>query len=169
MNRRMLLAAAAGGFGVLACVAEPAKPLNPAMRNDLYHAYWLALKGDKTEYQRLLVTRWPIGYLTDYKSLSVLPFDNVAMTFQTINQDSLWGEPFRCVKKFGMVDTTSKTVIVDETTYLYEACPLKDLINLFENPLGTLRVHRKEHPLAGAEQTARAFLVLLREQQKAEK
>jgi hypothetical protein len=30
-------------------------------------------------------------------------------------------------------------------------------------------VHRREHPLAGAEQTAKAFLALLKEQQKAEK
>ena len=36
-------------------------------------------------------------------------------------------------------------------------------------PLGTLPVQRKEHPLAGTEQTAKAFLFLLKEQMKVEK
>jgi hypothetical protein len=167
MNRRTMLAVAAGGFGTLAFGGDD-KPLTLAMRNDLYHGYWLAPKDEKTEYLRLLVTRWPIENLAGYKAVSTLPFDNVAMTFKTYKRDSLWGEPFRCVKQFGEVDKDAKTVVVDGT-YHYEACPLKDLINLFEKPEGTLKIHRREHPLAGAEQTAKAFLVLLREQLKTEK
>lgn len=149
-------------------LGEGQVPLTLAMRNDLYHAYWLTTKGEG-EYLKLLVTRWPIENLHGYKALSVLPFDNVAMTFQTYKRDSLWGNPFVCVKRFGTVDTTAKSVVVDGTTYTYDLCPVKDVINLFEKPEGTLKIHRREHPLAGAEQTAKAFLALLKEQQKAEK
>jgi hypothetical protein len=88
----------------------------------------------------------------------------MAMTFRTYQRDSLYGDPFRCVREFGAVDAAAKTAVVDGTTYQYEPSPLGDVVRLLERPLGTIPIHRREDPLAGAAQTAKAFRLLLREQ-----
>ena len=67
------------------------------------------------------------------------------------------------------MDAASKTAVVDGVTYRYDPCPLGDVARLLENPLGTIPIRRREHPLYGAEHTAKAFRVLLREQMKAGK
>lgn len=150
---------------------EPAKPIKPIPRDDRYQAYWLVAPatGDRTEYQRLLVTRGPIEQLAGVKSGSKLLFDNAAMTFQTYKRDSLWEDPFRSVQQFGAVDAKAKTAVVDGSTYLYEPCPLEDVVGLLEKPEGTIPIHRRVHPLSGAEQTTKAFRLLLQEQMKAKK
>jgi hypothetical protein len=56
--------------------------------------------------------------------------------------------------------------MIDGISYAYEPCPLTDLLRLLDKPEGTLPIHRREAPLAGAEVTARAFRLLLLEQMK---
>jgi hypothetical protein len=160
--------------GVGATGEEPKRPATPikAVRRDApYQPYWLspAKDGEGAEYQFLLVTHGPVEHLAGQKAWSALPFDNMAMTFQTYKRDSFWDHPFVCVQEFGEVDAKAKTVVVDKVTFSYEACPLRDVVRLLENPTGTIAVHRRVTPLAGAESTAKAFRLLLREQLKAEK
>jgi hypothetical protein len=137
-----------------------------------YRAYWLTrplARGEAQGYRWLLVTRGAIHDLAGQKKWSDLPFDNVAISFRTYEKDSLWSHPFSLVQQFGPVSADEKTGIVDGVTYNYEPCPLKDVVRLLENPLGTIAVHRGPHRLAGVERTARAFRLLLLEQMKNEK
>jgi hypothetical protein len=137
-----------------------------------YRAYWLTgpvVRGESREYLWLLVTRGPIEDLAGAKKRPALLFDDLAFTFRTYQKDSLWSDPFRPVQQFGPVSREANTAVLDGVTYKYESCPLKDVVRLLEKPLGTIPVHRGPHPLAGAEQTAKAFRLLLVEQMKAEK
>jgi len=52
--------------------------------------------------------------------------------------------------------------------YRYEECPVAEVLQLLERPEGTRPIHRLHAPLAGAEQTARALRLLLREQMLAD-
>lgn len=166
----VLLAAAGIGGEQSSGLVTPIE-LTPSV--DRYQAYWLMVpdKGERTQYQRVLVTRRPVEKLAGFNStgFNSLLLDNIAMTFQTYQRDSLWSHPFQCVQQFGAVDATAKTVIVDGTTYLYESCQLEVVVRLLKNPLGTIPLHRQVHPLSGAEQTAKAFRLLLEEQTKVEK
>lgn len=145
-----------------------------------YTAYWLLeLKpGERANYQRLLIVQQPLERLAKLelppRALSAnregfdpLPFDHAAITFETYGKDSLWSDPFACVKKFGEYDQEAKTLVVDGLKSRVEACSLDEVIKLLENPLGKGMVHRRAHPLSGAELTAKAFVMLLKEQMAA--
>jgi hypothetical protein len=149
----------------------PAPAVKPVRCDAPYRAYWLTdpADGPRPEYLRLLVTHGPVEDLAGHAAWSAHPLDNMAMTFRTYRRDSLWGDPFRGVRQVGAVDGTGKTVVIDGTTYRYEPCDLGDVVRLLERPEGELKVARRAPALAGAEQTARAFRLLLREQMKAEK
>lgn len=138
--------------------------LKPVRRDAPFLAYWLMAKeaGNRADYPLLLVTHGPLEDLAGHQAWSHHPFDNMAMTFRSYRRNSLWDAPFLCVKRFGAIDTTSKTAVVDGSTYLYEACPLQDVVKLLEKPLGTLPISRRVDPLEGAEQTAKAFQLLLK-------
>ena len=140
-------------------------------RDAPFRAYWLMAPDDgkRTEHQHLLVTHGVIEDLAEHRAWSTFPFDNMAMTFRTYKRDSLWNEPFFCVKVFGAIDATSKTAVVDGATRQYEPCPLTEVVRLLEKPTGSLSVSRISDPLQGANQTAKAFRLLLEEQLKAEK
>jgi hypothetical protein len=148
--------------------APAARTATPVRRDAPYHAYSLtAAKGESEGgYGRLLVTRGPLESLAGHARWSPLPFDNMAMTFETYGKDSLWDHPFATVKKIGGVDPEAHSVEIDGFLWKYEDWPLKDVIRLFENPLGTKPLHRRVHPLKSAEQTSRAFVLLLQEQLK---
>jgi hypothetical protein len=139
----------------------------PVEQNPLYSAYWLVGPDGRRDYQTLMVTPWPIEKLAGYKKWSDLPFDNMVMTFRTYERDSLWDSPFKPVKQIGAVDSKAKNIVLDGVTYTYEPGDLKDVIRLLEKPLGTIALHRRPHPLHRAENTARAFRLLLLDQMKA--
>jgi hypothetical protein len=142
-----------------------------------YKAYWLLeLKpGERANYQRLLIVSQPLERLATLElpprvhsatreGKTALPFDHWAFTFDTYGKDSLWSDPFSCVKKIGEYDQEAKTLVVDGIKSRVEECPLADVVELLENPLGKQPLHRMHHPLTGAEVTAKAFVMLLKEQ-----
>jgi hypothetical protein len=147
------------------------KPQIKGVRRDApFHAYWAMSKvHEKTKYQVLLVTHGPIEDLAWHTAWSKFPLDNMAVTFQTYGRDSFWSEPFVCVQKFGAVDTTAKSLEMDGVTCVYEECPIERVVAMLDKPEGTLPIHRRENPLQGAENTARAFRLLLLDQLDAHK
>lgn len=143
-----------------------------------YQAHWL-LELDKpadSSYQMLLITRQPLEQLANLKftqrpnstSLEgIIPhaFDQPAFTFRTYGKDSLWSDPFTCVKEFGEFSKQEQTLIVEGLKFKVAPCSLKEVIGLLENPLGVKKgIHRLAHPLQHAELTNRAFILLLKEQ-----
>lgn len=140
-------------------------------RDAPFRAYWLMApdEGKRAEYQHLLVTHGAIEELAGHSTWSPFPLDNMAMTFRTYKRDSLWDKPFLGIKVFGAIDAASKTAVVDGASYLYEPCPLADVVKLLDKPLGSLPISRISDPLQGAEHTAKAFRLLLEEQMKTEK
>lgn len=134
----------------------------------VYHAYWLEGPPPTNEYQLLLVTAGPLATLSERKLPDPkLALDHPAFTFATHQRDSLWADPFRCLPGVGKVG--DKTVALGEKTYTFEEVDVREVVKLLEAPLGTLTVHRRAHPLAGAEQSAKAFAGLLKEQIAAKK
>jgi hypothetical protein len=133
----------------------------------LYRAYWLVGPDKRRDYLTLMVSPWPVEELAGHTRRSQWLFDNTVMTFQTYERDSLWDVPFKPVGQVGAVDPKAKTVVLDGVSYTYEPGELKDVVRLLEKPLGTIPLHRPYHPLRGAEQTARAFRLLLLEQMEA--
>src|SRR5690349_1815820 len=88
-----------------------------------YTAYWLLeiKPGERNNYQRLLIVQQPLerlanldfpprGHSATRESSTALPFDHWAFTFDTYGKDSLWSDPFACVKKFGEYDKDAKTL-----------------------------------------------------------
>jgi hypothetical protein len=160
---------------------EPAKAKGPfAEKPDTaYRAYWLKYQeqGKFPGYGLLLLTRGPIEKLSGFKRQPAvddkgpvghfLIFDEAAFTVMHHGQDSLWSDPFHVIKEFGMVE--AKSVTVDGTAYDFAPCALADVLRLLDKPLGKARLHRLSHPLTGAEQTAKAFRLLLLDQIKNEK
>src|SRR5450432_4787580 len=148
----MLLALSGVVGGANEKVLMAIQPVKPVPQNAPYQAYWLMppRKGKKAEYQTLLIAHGPIEALAGHKTWSNLPFDNMAMTFQTYRRDSFWDEPFHNVQQFGDVDAKATTTVVDGTTFSYEPCPLQDVVKLLEKPLGAIPIHRRVSPLSGA-------------------
>lgn len=173
----LLVLAAPQGIFAQAPAAAPAKKEEEPPPKLRYKAYWLLeLKpGERANYQRLLIVQHPLerlanldfpprGHSATRESSTALPFDHWAITFDTYGKDSLWSDPFACVKKFGEYDQTEKTLVVDGLKSRVEDCSLEEVVRLLENPLGKQMVHRMAHPLSGAERTAKAFVMLLKEQ-----
>lgn len=164
-------------------LAQPETPVAPkkddAVSDKLtYEAHWLLKVDEPTEssYQMLLVTKQPLEQLanldfsqrphsTGFESAAPLPFDHPAFTFRTYGKDSLWSDPYRCVKKLGPYHREEQTLELNGAKFKVAPCSLKELIGILENPLGMKKgVHRLAHPLHQAELTNRAFIMLLKEQ-----
>lgn len=161
----------------LTALAQTKAPEAHSVAKPHYTAYWLLelKKGDAANYQRLLIVQQPLEKLANQKlpprglssrreGSTPLPFDHVAITFATYGKDSLWSDPFACVKEFGEYGQEAQTLVVDGVKSRVETCPLGDVVRLLENPLGKQPIHRMSHPLSGAELTAKAFVMLLKEQ-----
>lgn len=142
------------------------EPIEPVRRDAPFHAYWIAGTSKEREagYERLLITHGPLESLAGHEQWSPFPLDNMAMTFRTYRRDSFWDQPFRIVKKIGVVDRVARTVMIDGEISNYDPCELEDVVGLLERPQGTKPLHRIVAPLQFAEQTARAFRLLLKEQ-----
>ena len=154
-----------------AAIAGEPQPASKASRPLVsYRAYWLSGPQPETQdgYRTLLVTPWPVEMLGGHVRRSKLLFDDTAMTLRTYQRDSLWDNAFKPVQRCTGVDTEAKIIILDDVSFNYEAGDLSDVVRLLKHPLGTIPVHRKARPLAGAEQTARAFRLLLEDQIAAE-
>ncbi len=97
--------------------------------------------------------------------------DGFALTVQTYKRDSVWNtdaRPFKPVRTLGHFRPKEKEITVNGTAYRYEEGRVADVVRLLERPRGTEDIHRIYPPLAGAEQTARALILLLREQERAD-
>lgn len=152
-----------------------------------YVAYWLTRHppdATSTEYGPvLLLARLPIEQLEPYSDLMQLAaykrlaeqpplLEALALTVETYKKDSIWnpdGRPLKQVQSIGKVRAKAREVIVNGNPYRYEECPVKDVVRLLEHPEGKHTLHRLYAPLLGAEQTARALRLLLKEQLAAEK
>jgi hypothetical protein len=163
-------------FAVLAVLSsafagEPQPAPKPVEQTSAYRAYWLSGPEPETRsgYRTLLVTPIPIEKLSGHTRRSEFLFDNTALTFRTYQHDSLWDTPFRPVQHCSAVNPDTKTVVLDGITFSYEPGDLKDVVRLLENPLGTILLNRRQPPLLGAKQTAKAFRLLLQDQIRNEK
>ncbi|VTR97279.1 unnamed protein product [Gemmata massiliana] len=156
-------------LAVMLAAPVPEKPNGGVV----YHAYWLdeVTKEQTNGYQKLLVTTGPLVGLSERKlPPAKLALDHPALLFSTYGRDSLWADPFQCVSAVGKVDANGKTVVIGDKTYTFEEINISEVVRLLENPLGTKRgIHRRAHPLTGAEQTAKAFTRILKDQIEAKK
>ena len=138
-----------------------------------YHAYWLVdPKTKSTGYRKLLIT---LGPLERYLQLSLQPtsfpgyngsarssiLDQSAFTFDTYQDDSLWDHPFEAVESFGHLNVSSQEIVMNGNIYGITDCPMNVVRRLLAKPMGTLPLHRRNHPLQGAQMTAQAFAKLL--------
>ncbi len=155
---------------------------------EAYLAYWLTSDPpakDPTQYEPvLLVTRLPLEKLQPHFDLQRLrdhllkPDDDqplleaLALTIETYRKDSIWNvdrRPLKSVRGIANVNAEKRRVEVNGKTYRYEDCPLANVVRLIERPEGKVPLHRREAPLAGAKQTARALRLLIKEQLASEK
>lgn len=144
--------------------------IKPVRRDAPFHAYWATAKDqEKSQYQFLLITHGPLEDLAGHTAWSKHPLDNMAFTFKTYGRDSFWSAPFTCVQEFGAIDAKAKSAEIDGATYAFEECPLEKVTAMLNNPDGTKPIARIENQLHGAEQTAKAFRLLLMEQLASEK
>ncbi len=143
--------------------------------DELYHAYWLINPEAKsTRYRKLLITRGPVERLLQVRLRAPMPdvispstrspLDEQAFTIDTYQDDSIWGELFHRVDSIGTLNVERSQLVLNEQTYEIQPCPIDVVCRLLENPLGTLPLHRRSHPLHGVERTAQALALLLREQ-----
>jgi hypothetical protein len=148
--------------------AKSDRAVKPVPLDAPFQAYWISGTKDLSDvgYERLLVTHGPLESLSGHTRWSTLPFDNMAMTFETYQRDSLWDKPFTVVSKIGVVDAAAKTAEIEDQSVRYEPCTLDEVVRLLEKPLGTKPIHRRVNPLQSAGQTARAFRLLLLDQMK---
>lgn len=155
-------------------------PRRPAPAEGKYVAYWLAphpAGANEAEYPVLLLARLPMDELAEHVTLLGLLkkkseqqpplLEAPALAVVTYKKDSIWnadGVPFKPVRSVADLRPDVRKVTVNGTAYRYEACPVKEVVRLLERPEGTVHIHRIHSPLAGARQTARALLLLLKEQ-----
>ena len=142
-----------------------------------FHAYWMVRPDQEggTGYRKLLITRGPVAQMAqrtlnwprptpaDHEPAPVL--DREAFTFDTYGDDCLWGRAFGTVDSFGTFNVARRQLTMNEKAYDISDCPIDVVLRLLANPLGTAHLHRPNHPLSGAKETARAFEWLLKEQQ----
>lgn len=159
----------------IVCMTLLAVSAGPEPARPDYRAFLLTAPADTPEakhgYRRLLITRMDIVSIAERKladptpgtRLPVAVLDAGAFTFQTYMTEALWDEPFHVVT-FDAADAGKKTLTIEKVTYTYEPLPIQDVIRLMEDPYGKAFLHRHRHPLEGADLTARAFALLLREQ-----
>jgi hypothetical protein len=151
-----------------------------------YVAYWLTRDPpdpDGAEYgPAVLLTRVPLPELADYDPLFRAAakrqgedrpplLDGIALTFETYQKDSVWnpdGRPLKLPRSVGPVRAAAREVTVNGTKYRYDDCPIPDVVRLLERPEGKKPLNRIHGPLTGAENTARALMLLLKEQLAAE-
>jgi hypothetical protein len=93
--------------------------------------------------------------------------DEPAFFLETHKRDSVWNNDRRPIKPFlGAIRDGKKpdTMMAFGRHYRIEPAETADVIRLLKNPKGTKPLHRRHAPLAGAEQTAKAIVLLLKEQ-----
>jgi hypothetical protein len=151
----------------------------PAPAGEKYAAYWLTTSPvkDRGEYPVLLLARLPIEELAAHaaglnhlygKKPEEQPplLDAPALTITTYRKDSIWNAdraPLKAVRSVENFRPKSREVTVNGVAYTYEDCPLTDVVRLLERPEGTKSLHRLHAPLSGAKQTARALLLVLKD------
>jgi hypothetical protein len=160
-----------------------------------YTAYWLTRDPPdpkSNEYEPvLLLARYPLEAIAAAPKLSgaeapegprdkkappeptpVEAIDAPAITVETYQKDSIWApnmHPFNPVRSVRDFRPEARRITVNGNRYRYEDCPIRDVVHLLEHPEGTLPVHRVvEFPLRPQPQTARALILLLKEQLAAE-
>ena len=144
-------------------------------------AYWLSDMDPATVvlYDPLLVVinkSWEeIGFEADLqrdsatKSSASHILDQPAIFLETHERDSIWNSDGNPIKPFVGKLAMDKTgeIIADGRRYSVTNAETIDVIKLLENPEGNKRLHqlhRLHGPIAGAEQTAKAIILLLRDQ-----
>ena len=149
-----------------------------------YTAYWLvSSKSDSDEYYEplLVLTRVTFDKLQAQSELTAQltpklnPGENLplmeasALCIETYHKDSIWNFDRRPIKAIGVVtdiDDQTNSITIDGHQFRAKQASVLEVISLLENPRGTKPLHRLHAPLAGAEQTTRALILLLKNQLK---
>jgi hypothetical protein len=133
---------------------------------------------DGSDYTQLLVARWSVEQIGTNGDLISDAYkrppgrrppllDGAGILITTAGKDSIWNEdliPLKPVWSAGGFRGKERAVTINGTAYRFEEARIEDVIRLLEHPTGKEPLHRIYPPLAGAEQTARALRLLLREQ-----
>lgn len=145
-------------------------------QDSIYHAYWLVAAETKSNgYRKLLITFGPLERYLQMQLRQIsfsklngpagnLILDRPAFTFDTYQDDSLWDHPFENVDSFGHLNVSNNQIVMNGNTYTISDCPMNVVRKLLANPMGTSPLHRRNHPLQGAQMTAQAFARLLEDQ-----
>ena len=153
-----------------------------ALMGNVYTAFWLFSDSDEHYEPLLLLTRVPFKkLLAESKLKSELGhapendadrpplLESSALCLNTYLKDSIWNNDRRPIKAIGVVtgvDNQKNSITIDGLQYRAEEASVSEVINLLEAPEGNELLHRRHAPLAGAEQTARALILLLKNQLK---
>jgi hypothetical protein len=145
-------------------------------------AYWLSDTKPETadSYNPLLLlTRLPLDRLVqsdaDSRVAQLAKFDvklsyildRPAIFLETYERDSIWNAdrmPIKAFKNVTTYDSESQTIVASGRRYECESAKISNVIHLLQNPEGTEPLHRLHSPFRGAQHTALALTLLLKNQ-----
>lgn len=131
-----------------------------------YFTYWLT-RFDSNEYVDLLIAKQPVESFSRFKfDTQESLFDAEAIIVTTYAKDSIWNtdfKPFKQVVSIKKVDASKQLVVLNQKKYQYSIASLREVINLLENPEGTIAIHRILSPTAGAEDFIPQLLLKLKQ------
>jgi hypothetical protein len=130
-----------------------------------YQAFWL--KDERqSEYVVLVLSRVPLHRLVgavEGPHATVLNYDAVKLT--TYAKDSIWNIDMRPIKILALIKKVEKEKIqIAGEVYSHVQADLKEVLRIFENPEGKIRISRFYRPSEGQEAEIKEMALRLRKQ-----
>lgn len=151
-------------LGIFSCQGK-GEIMDTAAENSFNYAYWL---NPENEYVFLLILKMPVEMFPKGKSAPVNDLMEAEGIFIiTYGKDSIWNtdmKPFKQVLSCSFIDKKENKVRINNETYIYEKAGMSDIISLFENPEGTIPIHRIYWPVMGMEEFHKKILKHLKTQ-----